>query len=111
MATYSPHDAASRATADLLVGRAREQAALSAHLRSTLEGQGRLVLVSGEAGIGKTALVRWLIVEARQYGFQVLTGHSYDLTQTPPYGPWSEAFGKAHFVSDSPAARSILDER
>ncbi len=108
MATYSPHDAASRATADLLVGRAREQAALSAHLRSTLEGQGRLVLVSGEAGIGKTALVRWLIAEARQYGPQVLTGHSYDLTQTPPYGPWSEAFGKAHFASDSPAALSPL---
>ena len=59
--------------AESLVGRAREQAALNAHLAAALAGQGSLVLVGGEAGIGKTALVSWLAAEARQRGARVLT--------------------------------------
>ena len=46
---------------------------------------------SGEAGIGKTTLVNNLIANARDEGCLVLTGGCYDLTTTPPYGPWSEA--------------------
>jgi DNA-binding CsgD family transcriptional regulator len=78
-----------------LVGRVREQAALDAQLTVALAGRGSLVLVGGEAGIGKSALVSWLATEARHRGSRVLTGHCHDLTQTPPYGPWREAFARA----------------
>ena len=45
-------------------------------------------MISGEAGIGKTALVDALAREAEDLGAQVLAGHCYDRTETPPYGPW-----------------------
>jgi DNA-binding CsgD family transcriptional regulator len=71
-----------------LVGRAREQALLRDHLSAALAGEGSLVLVGGEAGIGKTALVRALGHDATVQGAVVLTGRCDDLTATPPYGPW-----------------------
>ncbi len=47
-----------------LVGREREQQQLGDLLTAACEGSGRLVLVSGEAGIGKTTLVRDLVERA-----------------------------------------------
>ncbi len=48
----------------LLVGREREQATLRHALDTMLAGHGSLVLISGEAGLGKTTLVEWLTREA-----------------------------------------------
>jgi DNA-binding CsgD family transcriptional regulator len=57
-----------------------------------LAGHGRFVLIGGEAGIGKTTLARDLVTEASARGDRVLTGACYDLSNTPPYGPWLELF-------------------
>src|SRR5215218_4032928 len=76
--------------ATLLVGRAREQAVLRDRLANALAGRGGLVLVGGEAGIGKTALAEALAAEAAAQGGLVLVGRCYDLSETPPYGPWIE---------------------
>ena len=51
-----------------LIGREREQALLRHVLHEMLDGHGSLVLVSGEAGIGKTTLVEWLAREAEAAG-------------------------------------------
>ncbi len=75
----------------VLVGRERERQALRALLGRASEGSGTLVLLSGEAGIGKTTLVDDLVRNAAASGFFVLSGGCYDLTTTPPYGPWTEA--------------------
>lgn len=72
------------------MGREREIGVLRDQLKRMLDGQGRLVLVSGEAGIGKTTLVDDLTREAEAQGCLVLWGHAYDLSVTPPYGPWLE---------------------
>ncbi|MGH9173073.1 MAG: ATP-binding protein, partial [Vicinamibacterales bacterium] len=74
-----------------IVGREREQALLRERLDAALAGRGSLVLVGGEAGIGKTALVEELASDARQQGVLVLAGHCFDLTTTPPFGPWIDA--------------------
>ncbi len=76
----------------LLVGREREQAILTAQLDRMLAGQGSVVLIGGEAGIGKTTLVEDLSIQAEERGCLVLWGHAYDLSVTPPYGPWLEIF-------------------
>jgi DNA-binding CsgD family transcriptional regulator len=80
----------SRVSAPVLVGRVREQSMLRDCIDATLHGHARLVLIGGEAGIGKTALVGVVTSEAETRGARVLSGHCYDLTETPPYGPWSE---------------------
>jgi len=95
-----PPDAAAPAS---LVGRTREQALLRDHLAAALAGRGGLTLIGGEAGVGKTALAEWLLAEARQQGALVLVGRCYDLTETPPYGPWAEARARAP-VGDAPPA-------
>ncbi len=77
-----------------LVGRGRELATLRRQLEVALAGRGSLVLISGEAGVGKTALAETLCREAEEHGARVLIGRCYDLTETPPYGPWVELFGR-----------------
>ncbi|HUG15994.1 MAG TPA: AAA family ATPase [Thermomicrobiales bacterium] len=76
-----------------IVGRERERASLGACLAETLAGRGGLALVSGAAGIGKTTLVDWLSTQALRQGLQVAAGRCFDMTLTPPYGPWIDAFG------------------
>lgn len=84
-------DGSSRFPASILVGRTRERACLRDELGAAA-GRGRFVLVDGEAGIGKTTLVRDLMHEAKARGVRILTGHCYDRTNAPPYGPWLELF-------------------
>src|SRR5262245_66219595 len=80
--------------APVLVGRTREQATLREALAAALAGRGALVLIGGEAGIGKTALAEAILEEAQQRGALVLVGRCYDLRETPPHGPWPEAFAR-----------------
>jgi DNA-binding CsgD family transcriptional regulator/tetratricopeptide (TPR) repeat protein len=82
-----PADAVRRSP---FVGREREQQVLRQQLTAALAGHGRLVLVGGEAGIGKTALADDLGRVAAEQGALVMTGHCYALQDTPPYGPWRE---------------------
>src|SRR5205807_329478 len=81
--------------ADPLVGRERELAILHDAMVATLAGRGSLVLIGGEAGIGKTALAEALLGEAARQGVLILVGRCYDLTETSPYGPWTEALSRS----------------
>ena len=96
----------------LLVGREREQEILRDQLITMLQGKGSLVLIGGEAGIGKTTLVEDLSIQAEGQGALVLWGHAYDLSVTPPYGPWLEIFSQYRTVADSallPAPSFVFD--
>lgn len=86
-----------------LVGRSIEQRTLRDGLAAACEGRGSLIVIGGEAGIGKTSLVRDLASEAADQSFGVLTGHCYDLSVTPPYGPWLE-LATAYRAEDSAAS-------
>ena len=74
-----PHD---------IIGRDREQSALQAGIDAALKGQGALLILSGEAGMGKTTLVNWGTDYARHRGALVLEGYSYPAAAPRPYGPW-----------------------
>ena len=61
-----------RRKGDLFIGRQQEMAALEAALNDALSGQGRLVMLAGEPGIGKTRTARELALLAQQKGARVL---------------------------------------
>ena len=75
-----------------IAGRDAELEQLRSHLEAARGSEGSLVLLAGEAGIGKTTLGADLCREAAMAGVLVLDGGCYDLTTTPPYGPWVEVF-------------------
>ena len=78
-----------------LVGRARELEYLKSQYESVMAGGGgRLILVSGEPGVGKTRLIRELGTYARIRGGLYLEGR-YLKGITVPYGPWEEALRDA----------------
>ena len=72
------------------VGRRAERAELGGALDSALGGQGKLVLVAGEAGIGKTRLAEELGAEARSREARVTWGRCREGT-APAYWPWRQA--------------------
>src|SRR5690349_22010385 len=70
------------------VGRSGELAVLRAALRQAAAGDGRLVLVAGEPGIGKTELARAFARAAAAGGALVLWGSAWEDGGAPPYWPW-----------------------
>jgi tetratricopeptide (TPR) repeat protein len=73
-----------------LIGREMELASLLEHLERARSGHGSIVVISGEAGIGKTRLLEELKARARSLGVQVLAGSSLYESLTP-YMPFFEA--------------------
>jgi predicted ATPase len=73
-------------SAPVIIGRDQELAVIQAFLRR--EGDARTLLVSGEAGIGKSRLVREAAASAEALGFRVLTGACFDRDQTLPFAPF-----------------------
>lgn len=76
------------------VGRQRELEGLRAKLAATGGGRGSLVLVVGEAGVGKTSMVQQFAENARAGGATVLWGACFEGEWRPPYAPWGEALGQ-----------------
>ena len=75
----------------VFVGRQREMAELAAALNDAMSGQGRMVMLAGEPGIGKTRTAQELATLAQQQGSQVLWGRCYEEEGAPPYWPWVQA--------------------
>jgi DNA-binding CsgD family transcriptional regulator/tetratricopeptide (TPR) repeat protein len=73
------------------VGRETEMAELRLSLRDTLASQGRLVMLAGEPGIGKTRLGQELAAMAQQQGVRILWGLCHEQRGAPPYWPWVQA--------------------
>jgi tetratricopeptide (TPR) repeat protein len=71
------------------VGRQREIARLDAVVDEVARERGRLVVVTGEAGIGKTALLEVAARRAEDRGLAVAVGRCA-ATETPPYWPWPQ---------------------
>lgn len=75
----------------VFVGRQREMAELRAALDDALSGDGRLVMLAGEPGIGKTRIAQELAAVAEGRGVRVLWGRCYEGGGAPPYWPWAQA--------------------
>ena len=75
----------------VFVGRERELHALRAALADAFEGRGRLVMLVGDPGIGKTRMAEELASYARSQQAQVLVGRCYDGEGASAYWPWVQA--------------------
>ena len=73
------------------VGREREMEQLKERLTDAFSGLGSVVMVVGDAGIGKTRLLQEFATYARLRGAQVLWGAAYEGEARLPYGPFAEA--------------------
>ena len=76
--------------AGALVGRDSEMAMLAGHIKELARGHGGPVLIEGEPGIGKSALVRATVAKARAAGCQVFWGAGDELGQELPLLPLLE---------------------
>jgi DNA-binding SARP family transcriptional activator len=88
-ATQPP--ARARAPRIPFVGRERELSELIASLDDACAGRGRLVLLVGEPGIGKSRLADELLAQGESRGVQVLIGRCWEAGGAPAYWPWTQS--------------------
>ncbi|MGH7805602.1 MAG: ATP-binding protein, partial [Candidatus Binatia bacterium] len=74
------------------VGRDHELSRLEAGLEESMHGTGRLFLIRGEAGIGKTRLADEIGKRAAARGAIVLRGRCWEEGDAPAFWPWIEVF-------------------
>ena len=74
--------------AGALVGRDNEMALLNGLIRDVARGRGGSMLIEGEPGIGKSALVRAAVAEAPEAGCEVFWGVGDELSQALPLLPF-----------------------
>jgi DNA-binding winged helix-turn-helix (wHTH) protein/tetratricopeptide (TPR) repeat protein len=73
---------------EVFVGRRVEMDQLRAGLEDALSGRGRLVMLVGDPGIGKTRTAEELAALADARGAQVLWGRCYEGDGAPAFWPW-----------------------
>ncbi len=95
-----------------LLERERAIATLRQVLASTRSGDGSLIFISGDAGVGKTTLVRAFCSQAADA--RILVGACDGLRTPRPLGPFVEIAGTlggrvAELITESAAPRSVFD--
>jgi len=79
----------------IVVGRDAELGALLAALTDAVSGRSRTILVSGDAGLGKSALLRRFREAATSSGARVLVGECSEVEARRPFGPFIDALSGA----------------
>src|ERR1700730_13127818 len=82
-----------RALCPVLVGRTRELDLLEDALIASNRGRGQVVVIAGEAGVGKTRLVTALRVRAARAGTADVSGSCSEADLTLPFMPFVEGIG------------------
>ena len=93
------------------VGRESERAELMGFLDRAIAGQGALVMIGGEPGIGKTRIAEEIAAEGVKRGMLALTGRCYETETAPPYIPFVEILETAaRGATRSEALRDALGD-
>jgi DNA-binding CsgD family transcriptional regulator len=104
----------------VLVSRGAELQALSAALDRAGDGAGGVLILAGDAGVGKSRLAREVAAQAASQGFDVLTGRATESIVPVPFRPITEALmrlarsgvvpGAPEMASYRPALGSLVPE-
>lgn len=96
----------------MLVGRTRELTQLHAWWARARQGQKQIVFVTGELGIGKTALLDTFRVQVTESSSPLIVSGQCSPFQreSTPYLPILDAFSRLHHTKVSPALQSIFEQ-
>jgi diguanylate cyclase (GGDEF)-like protein len=92
-----------------LIGRQHQWNLLQHHFFECRNGRGRLVFIAGEAGIGKSRLIRHFVRRQRVSDYHILIGDCTEATIVHSYGPIRDALKKG-FEAKDPATVNVYRE-
>jgi tetratricopeptide (TPR) repeat protein len=93
-----------------LVGRGRELEAIACARDDAMGGRGRLLLLVGEPGIGKTRLADEASRQAAARSMPVFWGRAWEAGGAPAYWPWLDVIGSLSDRLDDQTLRDCLGE-
>jgi class 3 adenylate cyclase/tetratricopeptide (TPR) repeat protein len=93
-----------------LVARDQEMQRALAAADAAGAGRGRLVLLAGEPGVGKTRLAQEIMLTVRNRRFLVATGRCYEVHQSIPFYPFTDALTEVYNTCP-PALRATVAAR
>jgi tetratricopeptide (TPR) repeat protein len=99
-----------RLAAGVFVGREAEVGELRAAVESALRGHRQVVVVAGEAGIGKTRIAEQIATYARIRRVGVHWGQCLDRAGTPAFWPWMQVLRSHAETQDDDELRLDLGE-
>jgi class 3 adenylate cyclase/tetratricopeptide (TPR) repeat protein len=82
--------------ASTLVGRDEDVQHILTAIEAVMDGDGRLIMLAGEPGVGKTRLAQEATLTVRNRGFMVVAGTCYESEQGTPFYPFLEALSQAY---------------
>ncbi|HET7855248.1 MAG TPA: BTAD domain-containing putative transcriptional regulator, partial [Gaiellaceae bacterium] len=100
-----------RRAAGTFVGRELELEQLDAGLEDAMSGRGRLFLLVGEPGIGKSRLADEFASRAKQRGANVLWGRCWEAGGASAYWPWVQSLRSYVRAHDAEQLRSLVADR
>ena len=90
-----------------MFGRASEEARAGSFIDQLRGGRGGLLLLRGEAGIGKTRLAEEAAKDAAERGVEVRWGRCPEMEGAPPFWPWIQILRDLFDAEEIPAALKI----
>ncbi len=96
-----------RAQRAQMVGRLAERNLLAAQLQALQRGESGVVIIEGEAGIGKSRLATDLVEQARAQSIATLTGAGDAVEKANSYHAWRAVFNELFIISPTDNTESI----
>jgi DNA-binding SARP family transcriptional activator len=90
-----------------LIGRAAQLGVIDRALAGTSNRRGRIILVAGEPGIGKTRLVEEAARRASASGVAVAWGRSDQDAGAPPFWPWTQVLRRLLGEGTAPSGAGL----
>jgi len=92
------------------IGRRSELQSLCAALDRAQAGTDQLVMLAGDAGMGKTRLCQEVVAEAARRNIPTVWGRCFEEPGAPPYWPWIQAIRTQLESQDDTRLRVLLGE-